>query len=333
MLRAVNRRRAWIGSAVLVVSLALAYVSGPRYALDPTVSPVSLPPGPPAVLDDYLAARERAYPDIIPGAEKTIIWASAERQQTPLSVVYLHGYSATRQETAPLSDDLARELGANLFYTRLSGHGRAPAAMGEITGTDWLHDADEALAIGRRIGQRVIVVGTSTGGTLGTWLALRPEAEAMAALVLVSPNFGPKNALSEVLTGPWGPQLLRLLQGDEYTWTPLNAEQARYWTWRYPSRALLPMMAVVTRVREAPLEQVQTPTLVIYSPNDGVVNPSRTEQAFARFGAAVKALQPVPRSEDPDHHVLAGRILAPNDTPMIAGHIRRFLAGVLGPRS
>jgi len=328
-----NRRRAWIGSAVVVASLALAYVSGPRYALDPTVSPVSLPPGPPAVLDDYLAARERAYPDIIPGTEKTIIWATPARQQTPLSVVYLHGYTATRQETAPLSDDLARSLGANLFYTRLSGHGRVPAAIGDVTGTDWLHDAEEALAIGRRIGQRVIVVGTSTGGTLGTWLALRPEAEAMAALVLVSPNFGPKNALSEVLTGPWGPQLLRLLQGDEYTWTPLNDEQARYWTWRYPSRALLPMMAVVTQVREAPLEQVRVPTLVIYSPNDQVVNPARTERAFARFGTAVKEMQTVPDSEDPDNHVLAGRIIAPHDTAMIGAHIGRFLTRVLGPRA
>lgn len=326
-------RRAWMGSAVLAVALAAGYVSGPRYVLDVTVTPVVLPSGPPEVLDDYLERRERAYPDIIPGAEKTIIWATPARQQTPLSVVYLHGYSATRQETAPLSDDLARSLGANLFYTRLSGHGRAPAAMGEITGTDWLHDAEEALAIGRRLGQRVIVVGTSTGGTLGTWLALRPEAEAMAALVLVSPNFGPTNALSEVLTGPWGPQMLRLLQGDEYTWTPLNDEQARYWTWRYPSRALLPMMAVVTQVREAPLEQVRVPTLVIYSPNDQVVNPARTERAFARFGTAVKEMQTVPDSEDPDNHVLAGRIIAPHDTAMIGAHIGRFLTRVLGPRA
>jgi esterase/lipase len=330
MLTPVLRRRAWLGAVVIVAGLAMGYASGPRYTIGPARTPVALPPGPPEVLERYLAERELAVGDVIPGAEKTIIWATPARQQTPLSVVYLHGYSATRQETAPLSDDLARALGANLFYTRLSGHGRAPAAMGEITGTDWLQDAEEALAIGRRIGQRVIVVGTSTGGTLGTWLALQPASEAMAALVLVSPNFGPKNALSEVLTGPWGPQLLRLLQGDEYTWTPLNAEQARYWTWRYPSKALLPMMAVVTQVRDAPLEQVQVPTLVIYSPNDQVVNPTRTERAFARFGTATKALQPVLTSEDPDHHVLAGRILAPNDTAMIGAYIRRFLTGVLG---
>lgn len=333
MLKPVLTRRAWVGMAVMVAGLALAYASGPRFVLPQAMTQVTLPEGPPDMLDGYLAARERAVGDVIPGAEKIILWATAERQRTPLSVVYLHGYSATRQETAPLSDDLARELGANLFYTRLSGHGRPPSAMGEITGTDWLQDANEALAIGRRIGQRVIVVGTSTGGTLGTWLALQPSAEAMAALVLVSPNFGPKNQLSEVLTGPWGPQLLQLLQGDEYTWTPLNDEQARYWTWRYPSRALLPMMAVVTQVREAPLEQVRVPTLVIYSPNDQVVNPSRTERAFARFGTATKEIQIVPDSEDPDNHVLAGRILAPNDTAMIGAHIRRFLARVLGPQA
>ncbi|MDD4273595.1 MAG: hypothetical protein PHG14_07705 [Desulfobacter postgatei] len=38
--------------------------------------------------------------------------------------VYIHGFSATRKETAPLSDLVAKTLNANLFYTRLSGHGR-----------------------------------------------------------------------------------------------------------------------------------------------------------------------------------------------------------------
>ena len=62
----------------------------------------------------------------------------ADRRQTELALVYLHGFSASRQETAPLSEDLARQLGANLFVTRLSGHGRSPQAMGEPSVRDWL---------------------------------------------------------------------------------------------------------------------------------------------------------------------------------------------------
>lgn len=100
---------------------------------------------------------------LVPGAEKTIIWANDSREKTPLSIIYLHGFSATCRETAPVFDRVAEKLGANLFYTRLTGHGRDSEAMGEVTLNAFLNDAMEAWEIGRTIGEEVIIVGTSTG--------------------------------------------------------------------------------------------------------------------------------------------------------------------------
>ena len=90
----------------------------------------------------------------------------ASERKTPYSVVYLHGFSATRQETAPLAECVADSLGANLFETRLAGHGREREPLADVRAEDWLHDAAEALAIAARLGERVIVIGTSTGATL-----------------------------------------------------------------------------------------------------------------------------------------------------------------------
>lgn len=324
------KRRLLPAAAALTAGAALlgaAWFSGPVYRIDPRVAPPALP----GELDAWLAQSEGRQPDIVPGAGKTIVWAHPDRRRTPLSIIYLHGYTATRQEVAPLCDRLATALGANLYYARLTGHGRAPAALGDVTGNDWLHDALEALEIGRRIGERVIVVGTSTGGTLSLWLAQQPAARDVAAQVLISPNLGPKDPRSELLVGPWGPQLLQLIQGDEYRWEPHNAEQARYWTWKYPSRALLPMMALVKLVRDSPLETVRTPTLVIYSPQDQVASAQRIEEAFARIGAQVKQARRVERSEDPSSHVLAGDILAPSGTEALLGKMLEFLqTGVPG---
>lgn len=317
-----NRRLRW--TLPLFAALLLTFFAGPREPVDTQLQPPALP----ADLDAYLAREEARFPDIVPGAEKTIVWAHADHRRTPLAVVYLHGFSATRQETAPLSDDLARRLGANLFYTRLSGHGRSEAAMAEATAGDWLRDAREALAIGRRLGERVLLVGTSTGGTLATWLAGEPGSEALAACVLISPNFAPHDPASTVLSWPWARQFVPLVLGTEYQWTPRNAEQARYWSHRYPSTALLPMMALVRYVEARPLEQIRLPLLVIYSPGDQVVDPQRTEQAFARFGSPYKQLIARPESQDPAHHVLAGRILAPDDTPAIEAQILQFLDGL-----
>lgn len=317
-------RRLLIGLGATVALVLLVYAAGPVYPLDTRDAPIDFP-SEPVALEQWLDTSEREFGDVVPGTEKRIRWAHADRRRTALAIIYLHGYTATRQEVDPLCDELAAALGANVFYTRLAGHGRNPNAMGEVTGADWLRDAREALAIGRAIGDRVIVVGTSTGGTLALWLAQRPEAVDIAAQVLISPNLGPRAASGELLAGPWGATLLQQLVGDEYRWTPHNAEQAKYWTWKYPSQALLPMMAIVRLVRDSSLEDIRIPTLVIYSPNDRVVNPEKILDAHARLGSPFKAIIPVERSGDPSNHVLAGRVLAPADTPRVREWILQFV--------
>ena len=299
--------------------LGLLLASGPRV-------PVEAPPVQPALpadLDAYLAQSEARFSDLVPGTQKQIIWAYADRRQTELALVYLHGFSASRQETAPLSEDLARQLGANLFVTRLSGHGRSPQAMAEPSVRDWLQDAQEALAIARRLGKRVIVLGVSTGGTLGTWLASRQSD--LAALVLVSPNFAPRDPMATLLTWPWAQQLLPRVLPAEHVWKPRNPEQARYWNHHYPTQALFPMMALVKHVNELPLQDIRVPTLMIYSPNDQVVSAEAAEAAFARLGSPHKQRIARQDSQDPSHHVLAGRILAPNDTASIQAQIAAFI--------
>ncbi len=310
-----------------VALLAILYLAGPVYELDTRTHPSAMPHDP-ATLERWLQDVEAKLGDVVPGAEKTVRWAHPDRRRTRLAIVYLHGYTATRQEVDPLCDELGAALDANVYYTRLTGHGRNPATMAEVNGTDWLQDARDALEIGRLIGERVIIIGTSTGGTLALWLAQQPQAAAIAAQILISPNLGPRAPQSELLTGPWGAALLSLMVGDEYRWTPANAKHSRYWTWRYPSHALLPMMAVVRAVRDSQLERIRTPTLLLYSPDDRVVSIDRMFEAHARLGAKIKPLIVIEGSQDPSHHVLAGRILAAADTARVRGKIIDFFGEI-----
>jgi esterase/lipase len=305
-----------------LTSLIILFFMGPTAKINPQLKRFILPQD----LDQYLKLSEARFSDIVPGTEKTIIWANASKTKTPLSIVYLHGYSATRQETAPLSDQVAARLGANLVYTRLTGHGRGGTAMAEPTVNDWLNDAVEALEIGKRLGDKVIVIGTSTGGTLATWLAEQPHTEAVMAYVLISPNFGPHEVMSELLAWPWGEQLAALIIGTEFSWTPANELQARYWTCRYPSKGLVPMMGLVKYVRESRLEDIRTPTLMIYSPHDTVINVKKVEQAYARFGSCMKAIKPITHKVNHTNHVLAGYILAPGNTALVEKFILDFVS-------
>jgi len=312
-------------AAIVVAVLVFVFLAGPRTKIDLKIKPINLPANL-ADLDQYLADSESKYSDIVPGTEKTIVWANSEKTKTPLSIIYLHGYSATRQETVPLSDEIATELGSNLFYTRLSGHGRSGAAMDEPTINDWLNDTMEAFEIGKRLGDKVIVLGVSTGGPLAAWLAEQPNTDEALAYVLMSPNFAPRDSNAEILTLPWAKQFSPLILGPEYSWTPQNEGHAKYWTHNYPSTALVTMMGLVKFVRDSDLQSIKKPVLVIYSPNDQVVNSQAVERRYAQIGSDIKEIHPIADTGNPENHVLAGDILAPKSTEVVKNLILDFIS-------
>ena len=310
-------------SAVLVLAL---FLSGPRVDLNTTLHPLVLSQD----LDTYLARKEAAYNDIVPGTEKKIVWAHAPGEQTPLAIVYVHGFSASRQDTAPLAARIAGELHANLYSTRLSGHGRGSEAMLEGSVNSWLDDMHEAVEIGKPLGRRVVIIGCSTGGTLAVWQAAQSDRDVIAALVLLSPNFGPADRRTEILTWPWGGQLAELLVGKTRSWKPVNEAHGRFWTSSYPVRALLPMMGLVKMTISLDLQTIKAPTLVIYAPDDRTVDTTAIIAAFQKMGAEKKKLIAYTQAGDPSQHVLAGDILSPRSTEPLARMITDFLAGLQG---
>ena len=324
--------RVLAGTLSVLGIAAAVFLAGPRYDAGPdTPAARTAPPQNLQALDAWLAAQE-ALPGIKPGTAKSIVWAGAAGQRTPWSVVYLHGFSASRLETAPMTEEVAKALGANVFYARLSGHGLPPAALGAATVQDWLADAREALQIGRQLGDKVLLISSSTGSTLATWLGTRGLDSDVAGHVFLSPNFGPKDPRADLLIGPWGGSIARAILGPDTGWTPASEAEANAWTTRYPTLSLLPMMALVQNVRESPLERFSAPVLVLYSPKDRVVEPQQTLSAVARFASTIKDTVAVDFSDAPDQHVLAGAIKAPAATAPMARAIVDW-AGKLPPRS
>ncbi|MEM7536393.1 MAG: alpha/beta fold hydrolase [Chloroflexota bacterium] len=313
---------------IILILLGIVFAVGPRVDIDTTIHPRQLPQD----LDSYLAESEAQFSDITPGAEKTIVWLnSATKTTTPISLVYVHGFSATRQEVAPLGDLVATQLNANLFYTRLTGHGRSDDALGEATVNDWLNDTAEAIAIGEQIGDGVVIMATSTGATLVTWMAANGHlSDKVRALVLVSPNFSPAAGTTEILLWPWGEQITRSVVGPYVEGEPINDGHAQFWTTRYPVSALLPMMGSVKILRDSDLSTVTQPLLMLHSNTDVIINIDDVKQAFEEIDSTPKALVAV-ETEDVRGHVLAGNIRSPDTTEPIAQQIINFLNPILNP--
>ena len=258
------RRMFVIVGLVMVAAATIVWFSGPRIDRDTTVTfdPSTIGED----LDAWIGEREALLPGIRPGLEKQVVWAfPASKASTPLTIVYVHGFSASKEEIRPLPDQVAAALGANLFYTRLSGHGQDGAAMASASVNAWINDFAEALAIGERLGERVVVIATSTGASIASWAATEPAfRERMAGVVLLSPNYGVRATGAGLLSGPWGLHLARLVAGAERGFEPVNERHGRFWTTRYPIEAVLPMSAMVEIAAASPVERARVAALFVF---------------------------------------------------------------------
>lgn len=317
--------RRWAALALAAaVAGVIVYLSGPRVDVDTAVTFDPARIG--GDLEAYVARRDAGVRALRPGAARQIVWNDPEaRTRTALALVYVHGFSASGGEIRPVPDEIARQLGANLFFTRLAGHGQDGAAMAEASISLWLDDYAEAVEIGRRLGERVVVVATSTGAALATWAATQPElSKDVAALVLISPNYRVRGTGADLLAGPWGAQIARLAWGSERGFTPVNDAHARLWTTRYPTSAVLPMIALTQLARGARVESIGIPALFVYSLHDQVVEPAVTAKLAAQWGSRTESLV-IGESGDPRNHVVTGDAMSPQTNPLVVGTVVGWL--------
>ncbi|MBE1283186.1 MAG: alpha/beta fold hydrolase [Rhodobacteraceae bacterium] len=270
----------------------------------------------------YFESIESRFDDITPGVEKRVVWAGQQETRTPISVLYVHGFSATSEEIRPVPDEIASTLGANLVYTRLTGHGRPGAAMVEATPNAWMQDLAEALAAARHVGDRVVVISTSTGGTLSAAAALDSDlSRDVAAMIFVSPNFGVNDPLDFMLTWPASRWWLPIVMGGERSFDSDDPDQNTYWTRSYSWEAVVPMAALVQEVAVQDFGAANIPALFWFSMDDQVVRPEETVRIADRWGGPAEVVNvTMGPGDDPSSHVIAGRIVSPGQTvPAVAG--------------
>ncbi|EBA12705.1 alpha/beta hydrolase [Roseobacter sp. CCS2] len=281
-----------------------------------------------ANIEAALAAAEAQVPHLRKGCEKRIIWADTPATKTPVCLLYIHGFSATGEELRPLPDLVAQALGANIHFTRLTGHGQDGDAMGRATLADWQRDVAEAVMVAETIGDDVVIMGCSTGCTLAT-LALAGGARAKA-MIHVSPNFGLRHrAVQTLLDLPGSRHWSKYVAGSSRSFAPISETHAAYWTVKYPTTAVHVMADAVRAVRAADLSVINTPALFCFNDADQVVHPDDTRKVIARWRAQVDtiAIKQTPK-DDNMGHVMAGDVFSPGQTLPLAQQMIAWVQGL-----
>lgn len=258
------KNRRWIK-----ISFPILLIVG-IYFLGPAPHPPKFSEAFPAVpheaeeLASYVDKGEQAH-RLKPDNEARIVWSDSTRSKTEYAVVYLHGFSASQKEGDPVHRRFAREFGCNLFLARIADHGvDTTDALYQFSADRAWESAKEALAIGEQLGRKVILMSTSTGGTLSLMLAAH-YPEKVYALINLSPNIAINDPAAFILNDPWGLYIARMVMGGKYRDTGATEDESQYWNARYRLESLVQLEELLeSSMTDKTFHKVTQPSLTLY---------------------------------------------------------------------
>jgi esterase/lipase len=251
------------------------------------------------------------------GSQARVIWAdSTKKEKTPYVFLYVHGYSASPMEGDPVHREIAKAFGANLLLERTYDHGHRSdtEVFLDATADKFWESAENYFQLAKRLGDTVVVMGTSFGGAMTLELAARhPEIKAIA---LFSPCVAINNPASSLLDDPWGLQIGRMVSGGDYNnIPPKNEEHDKYWNLRYRLEGVVALQNFLTHTMlPETFEKIKCPVYLGYyykdeENQDKVVSVPAMLSMFEDLGTENKEKVAFP---DAANHVITSPILGEN---------------------
>jgi pimeloyl-ACP methyl ester carboxylesterase len=326
-------RKRWL--LTIPVALVVMYIAGPgpakpRYEKEMPSVPADAP-----ALEAYIKNNEAQH-KLKPDNEARIVWANDSlKQKTDWAIVYLHGFSASQGEGDPVHRNVAKKFGCNLYLSRLAEHGiDTVEQLINLTADNYWESAKQALVIGKQLGKKVILMGTSTGGTLALQLAAY-YPDDVAALVLLSPNIAINDPNAWILNNHWGLQVARQVKHSNYNISEDDRPiYKQYWNKPYRLEAAVALEQLLeTTMNKEIFEKVKQPVQLLYYykdevHQDSVVKVPAMLTMFDQLGTppGLKRKKAMPNA---GNHVL-GSYIKSKDVQGVENEIERFMVEVLG---
>ena len=287
-----------------------------------------------AKLEEYIQAGESAH-KVKKDNEARIVWFNdSVRGKTEYAVIYLHGFGASQGEGDPVHRRIAKKFGCNLYLARLAEHGLDTIdAMKKLSADKYWESVKEALAIGKQLGNKVIVMGTSTGGTNALQLAAAYPNDVMA-LILLSPNIEINEPNAWILNNPWGLQIATIINGSRFVDSKDQRDiYKQYWYAHYRLEAVVGLQEMLesSMTRET-FSKINQPALVLYYykdeiNQDSVVKVQPMKEMFAQLSTPPSQKRAIAMPNAGDHVI--GSPLKSKDVEGVEREIEKFIIEVL----
>ena len=233
-------------------------------------------------LEDSIDQSEKFVENLKEDNEARIVWFNDSlKNKTAVSIVYLHGFTASGEEGNPTHRMFAEKYGCNLYIARLNYHGIGGENQLQFMTPEGLYnDAKRAIAIGKKLGDEVIVMSTSTGGTLALYYAAYHSD--LKGLINYSPNIRIKQKASYLLDKHWGLQMARLIYGGKFKVDECDDYDEKYWNCTTRLEAVINLQALVDHtMTPETFTKITTPSLTGgYYKNDKENDPTVSIEAM-----------------------------------------------------
>ncbi len=303
------------------------YFIGPTPAKPVFSSVMPSVPQSPDELENYVAQNESKH-KLKPDNEARIIWADSTKAKTKYSVIYLHGFSASQEEGDPVHENFAKKFGCNLYLARLADHGVDTVdQLINFTPDRWWESSKQALAIGKALGEKVIIISTSTGGTTALMLAAQ-YPEDVYALINMSPNIAINDPNAWIANNPWGLQMARLIIGGKSRIAGKDAVVGKYWNNEYRLEAISQLEELLEdAMTKETFQKVHCPSLTLYFyKNEKEQDPTVKVSAILEMNkqlATPDSLKEAVAIPGAGGHVLASHLVS-KDIPAVEEAVEKF---------
>jgi len=251
----------------VILVLFIVYLAGPKFPspkLSRDLPSIQLQT---SEVESFVRDKESKL-KIKPDNESLIRWANDSlKNKTPYCLLYLHGFAACWYEGNPVNIDFAKRYGMNLYAPLLAAHGiDSPEPLLDMTPERLYESAKEALVVAQSLGEKVIIMGTSTGATMALKM-VADYPELMEGLIMLSPNVELNNPAAFLISKPWGLQLARLLQHGKYRIinTDFTSEDCHYWICKQRLEGLVYLQQLLeATMTKATFAKVNKPIFMAY---------------------------------------------------------------------
>ena len=207
-----------------------------------------------------------------------------------VGVLLFHSFTSTPYEFCDLAQYLADKV-LTVYAPKIAGHGTSPKDLAQVTLQDWEQSAENAYNFLTQKVNKIFIVGSSFGGNLAFYLASKYNNPLGGVISMGTPIKIKWQKIVKARAYTYGlfKQYYKKRKSN-YVYKLLLVDQEQIVYPVIPISSLRRLFSFIKKHTIPNLKDIKSPTLIIQSSADKVVNPNSAQFIHENLGSEDKRI-------------------------------------------